>query len=95
MLGSGFPSTGQKSDKEAPTVVVTFWPLPVADGESKKHKRRRLVNHHGFENISILNAALECIPLFIFLLCLKIYLLVFSSNSTLTHTYFLSKYFLE
>ena len=73
MLGSGFPSTGQKRDAEFPTAVVTFWPLPVADGESKKHKRRGLVNHQGFEDISTSNAALKCISLFIFLVCLKLY----------------------
>ena len=52
MLGSGFPSTGQERDAKVPTAVVAFWPLPVADGESKKHKRRGLVNHQGFEDIS-------------------------------------------
>ena len=72
MLGSGFPSTGQESDAKVPTVVVTFWPLPVADGESKKHKRTGLVNHQGFEDIS----------LFIFLLFLKFYPPFFSSVST-------------
>lgn len=57
MLGSGFPSTGQKSDAEAPTTVVAFWPPPVADGESKKHKRRRSANHEEFEDFSASNAA--------------------------------------
>ena len=57
MLGSGFPSTGQTNDGEAPTATVVFWPLPVADGESKNQNSRSLVNHQGFEEISTSIAA--------------------------------------
>ena len=42
MLGSGFPSTGQEKETELPRDTLSFPPLPVADGESEKKKRKTM-----------------------------------------------------